>query len=138
MRATTKNSATGWVRVGVFIFFSSGLRPFLVTDRDYQSARTTVGGVVPDRTSPPPPSSRAQRPGTVGEAEAPMPDVVGPLPDFGDDAGDGYAAASGHFLGVLSAYVEQWGPDPRADDAFSFMRAVIDARDALYVRPRPL
>ena len=100
------------------------------TGRDYESARTTVGGVVPDRTS------RAQ-PHTVGAAEAPM-GGVGPLPDLGDDAGDGFAAASGHFLGVLSAYVEQWGPDPRADDAFAFNRAVIDARDALYVRPRPL
>ena len=102
------------------------------TGRDYESARTTVGGVVPDQ------ASRAQHRRAVGEAEAPMLDGVGPLPDLGDDAGDGYAAASGHFLGVLSAYVEQWGPDPRADDAFAFMRAVIDARDALYVRPRPL
>ena len=102
------------------------------TGRDYESARTTVGGVVPDRTS------REQHRCTVDEAEAPIPGGVGPLPDLGDDAGDGYAAASGHFLGVLSAYVEQWGPDPRADDAFAFNRAVIDARDALYVRPRPL
>ena len=101
------------------------------TGRDYESARTTVGGVVPDRTS------HAQQGFTVGEAEAPM-GGVGPLPNLGDDAGDGFAAASGHFLGMLSAYVEQWGPDPRADDAFAFMRAVIDARDALYVRPRPL
>mmetsp|Transcript_17344 Transcript_17344/g.45574 ORF Transcript_17344/g.45574 Transcript_17344/m.45574 type:complete len:114 (-) Transcript_17344:19-360(-) len=99
--------------------------------RDYVSARTTVGGVVPDQ------ASRAQQRCTVGEAEAPM-GGVGPLPDLGDDAGDGFAAACGHFLGMLSAYVEQWGPDPRADDAFAFMRAVIDARDALYVRPRPL
>ena len=36
------------------------------TGRDHESARTTVGGVVPDRTS------RAQ-PYTVGEAEASMP-----------------------------------------------------------------
>ena len=100
------------------------------TGRDYESARTTVGGVVPDRTS------RAQ-PHTVGAAEAPM-GGVGPLLDLGDDAGDGYAAASGRVQGTLSAFVELWGPDPRSDDAFAFMRAIIDVRDALYVRPRPL
>ena len=103
------------MRVGVFIFFSSGLPPFLATDRDYVSARTTVGGVVPDRTTSPQPSSRAQQPGTVD-----------------------YAAASGHVQGTLSAFVERWGPDPRSDDSFAFMRALIDVRDALYVRPRPL
>ena len=95
------------------------------TGRDYESARTTVGGVVPNRTTSPQPSSRAQQPGTVDVAEAPIP-------------GDDYAAASGHVQGTLSAFVERWGPDPRSDDSFAFMRALIDVRDALYVRPRPL
>ena len=63
---------------------------------------------------------------------------VGPLLDLEDDAGDDYAAASGHVQGTLSAFVERWGPDPRSDDSFAFMRALIDVRDALYVRPRPL
>ena len=80
-------------------------------------------------------ASRAQHRRAVGEAEAPMLDGVGPLPDLGDDAGDGYAAASGHFLGVLSAYVEQWGPDPRADESFAYTRSLIDARYALYRAP---